>query len=222
MKNYSKTELLIILLLVIPFVYLAFTWHEYPDRVPIHFNHEGKPDNYGPKGFGLLLLPVINIFMYLLLKYLPQIDPRKENYRLFEGRYKSIRLLIHLFMVFIFFLLSVSIRQGFSTPVFPKLVVGGVAVLIMILGNYFSAVRPNFFVGIRTPWTLSNDEVWKRTHRFAGKLWIGASLVLLGIVLLAEKMNPAIIFIYAGILVVIPMVYSYLLYQKLPRQNGHQ
>ncbi|KAA9331959.1 SdpI family protein [Adhaeribacter soli] len=220
MKNHSKTEFLIFLLLIVPFVYLAFTWNDYPDRVPIHFNHKGEADNYGPKSFGLLMLPVINIFLYLLLKYLPKIDPRKENYALFEGRYKAIRLLIHLFMVFIFVLLTVSMLKGASSLLFPKLVVAGVAVVFMILGNYFSAVRPNYFVGIRTPWTLSNDEVWKKTHRFAGKLWVGASLILLMLVLASEKAHPAIVVIYIGILVIVPVVYSYLLYRKFSRQNG--
>ena len=220
MKNGQKTEILLILLLAIPFIYLTFTWNQFPERVPIHFNVKGEPDNYAPKTVGLLLLPFINIFTYLLLKYLPRIDPRKENYTLFEGRYKAIRLLIHLFMVFIFFLItSATLHKTFLQP---KLLIIGLALMFMLLGNYLSAVRPNFFVGIRTPWTLSSEEVWKKTHRFTGVLWVVASLILLIIAIVLESVSPVILFTYIGIITIVPIVYSFLLYQKLPHHNGAQ
>lgn len=220
MKTWSKTEILILIILVLPFGYLAFTWNEFPARVPIHFNHKGEADNYGPKAFGLLLLPVINILLFLLLKYLPKIDPRKENYVLFEGRYKAIRLIIHIFLTFIFFLLVSSMLKGSSSLLHPKLVIIGFALLTMVLGNYFSAVRPNFFVGVRTPWTLSNEEVWKKTHRFTGRLWVASSFLLLLYALFFEDINKAVIFVFIGVITIPPIVYSYLIYQKISKPNG--
>jgi uncharacterized membrane protein len=218
MKNWPKTEIIILLLLALPFVYLAFTWDQFPERVPIHFNVNGEPDNYASKTVGLLLLPAINFLTYLTLKYLPKIDPRKENYKLFAGRYKAIRLLTHLFMVFVFFLVTTATLH--SSFLQPKLLLIGLALMFMLLGNYLSAVRPNFFVGIRTPWTLSSEEVWKKTHRFTGILWVAASIIFLIIIIFSERVSPAILLSYISFITIIPIVYSYLLYQKLPKHNG--
>lgn len=222
MKNWSKTEFLMLLVLALPFIYLAITWNNYPEQIPIHFNHEGVADRYGSKVFGLLFLPAINIGMYLLLKYIPRIDPRKANFALFKNRYQIIRLVIHLFLSFIFFLIAITAQKGASSLLFPKLVLIGVAVLLMIIGNYLSAVRPNYFVGVRTPWTLENEEVWKRTHRFTGMLWVISSLVFIAITLFMEEPNPVLLVGFISLIAIIPIVYSYLIYQKLTKTNHSQ
>lgn len=222
MKNWSKTEFLTLLLLALPFVYLAFTWHQYPAQVPIHFNHHGQADRYGSKTFGLLLLPAINVALYLLLKYLPRLDPRQANLALFKEKYALIRLFIHLFLVFIFFLVAFSAQQGTSPRLYPKLVVMGVLLLFIMLGNYFSTMRPNYFVGIRTPWTLENPEVWKRTHRFAGRLWVFSCLALLLVLLFTELPHPLFLVSFLVLISLIPMGYSYFLYRKLTHPKPPQ
>lgn len=223
MKNWSKTEFLILLVLALPFIYLALTWHTYPEQIPIHFNHKGVADRYGPKAFGLLLLPSINAGMYLLLKYIPRLDPKKENFALFENRYHIIILVIHLFLDFTFFLIAISAQKGAASLLFPKLVLIAVALLLMIIGNYLSAVRPNYFVGIRTPWTLESEEVWKRTHRLTGFLWVISSLIFIAITLLLKEPNPIVMMLFIALIAVTPIVYSYLLYQKITKpKHPHQ
>ena len=218
MKNGPKTEALLLLLVALPFIYLAFTWNSYPDQVPIHFNHQGTPDRYAGKAVGLLLLPATNVFVYLLLKFLPRIDPRYKNYALFEGRYTAIRLAIQAFMVFIFFLITSAARTGAILS--PKLLFIALAIFFMILGNYLSAVRPNYFVGVRTPWTLDNEEVWKKTHRFTGRLWVLSSLVLLIVTLFLENPHPALLIAVVVLISFLPIVYSYLVYRKIGPKNG--
>ncbi len=220
MKKGLKTEAILVLLLIVPFIYLALYWNSFPGRVPIHFNEEGVPDGFAGKTVGLLLLPGINILTYLLLKFLPRIDPRKKNYALFEGQYNAIRLAIHLFLLFVFFITTLPARTGNLLD--PKLMIIGIAFFIMLMGNYMTAVRPNFFVGIRTPWTLSNEEVWKKTHRFAGRIWVAAAFLLLLYAIIFEESGPAVLFTFFALIVIPPVIYSYIVYQKITKPNGLQ
>ena len=102
-----------------------------------------------------------------------------------------------------------------------NVILSGVLILFMVLGNYFGKLRPNYFVGIRTPWTLENETVWLKTHRLGGKVWVYGSLIML-IAKFLLPMEPFFIFIFIGftlIIALIPIVYSYLLYKKMEKEG---
>ncbi|MFL5764809.1 MAG: SdpI family protein [Bacteroidia bacterium] len=215
MKTLKK-DWLIWLMLLIPFALITFTWNRLPDQIATHFDMEGKPNDYSGKFFGTFFLPLLNIAMYFLLLLLPKIDPRKKNYQLFDDKYRIIRLVLHSFMTFTFF---VSILYALGYPVnIALLIVYGTLTLFLILGNYMGNVRPNFFVGVRTPWTLSNEQVWMKTHRFTGKLWVVSTI--LAMVIIPFIPSADIVFgIYLAVIIIAPIAYSYIEYKKEQR-NG--
>lgn len=220
MNQLNRTkEAIIWLLLLLPFAYAAFIWNKLPDQVPTHFNIEGKPDDYSGKAAALLLLPAMNVLIYFILRYIPQIDPRKKNYAVFGSSYQHIRMLIHLFFVGIHIFITQTTSQG--EPLHLNLFLAGILLFFAVLGNYLRTVRSNFFVGIRTPWTLSNDIVWRKTHELGGKIWFYAGIIL-GITVFFLPQEAAAIVMAAGIIIMtlVPVIYSYFEYRKLSKENA--
>ena len=209
-----KKEAIIWLILLLPFIYAAIMWNKVPGRVPTHFNVKGEADDYSTKAFALLLLPVMNVIIYFVLFFIPRIDPRKKNYAFFGSSYQNIRLLIHLFFagVFIFITQTTSGGKPLQMNAFFSLML----LFFALLGNYMRTVRSNFFVGIRTPWTLSNDVVWRKTHELGGKIWFYTGIIL-AIVVFFLRQTAATVVMFSGIffMVMIPVVYSYLEYRKI-------
>jgi len=195
---------------------LAIFWDQFPEKIPSQWNLRGEPSQYRDKALGLLALPLTNIITYGIFKVLPLIDPRKQNYPLFSGKRKTIQLMIHAFITAIFFVTSLA-NLGVEFDV-SRMIILGVILLMMGLGNYMNNIKQNYFIGVRTPWTLDNEEVWKATHRFTAKLWVSASFVAL--IGFATSLFPHwVLFIYLGILVIPPIAYSFLLYQKLSKES---
>jgi uncharacterized membrane protein len=213
-----KKELPIIGIVLIPFVYLAIIWNSLPQRVPIHWNYKGEIDNWGSKLtlFGMLfMLPVLT---YVLMLVIPKIDPKKKIF-LMGGKFYQLKFFLVLFMSLLaLVILYITKNQSFSNSNLHYFLVG---ILFMILGNYFKVIQPNYFIGIRTPWTLENQEVWKATHIFAGKLWfIGGLLMILG-GLVFHNFSFRIVFIaLILVLVLVPSAYSYFKFKKLENKGN--
>jgi len=207
-----KSDWLIWIIILVPYFFVAWFWDKFPDQVPTHFGLDGAPDDYSSKVTGLLLFPGINILMYFLFLVLPKIDPRKKNYALFADKYKTIRLVLHSFLSFtimttIFFSLGYQFNMNF-------MILYGVLVLFLILGNLMGNVRHNYFVGVRTPWTLANEEVWIKTHRLTAKVWVFGTLITMAILPFLPE-TETFFGIYIGVITVIPIVYSYFLFRKI-------
>jgi uncharacterized membrane protein len=201
----------------------VYVWPQAPETVPIHWNFEGVADGFASKTLGLSLMPIVITVLYFFLRYLPLIDPKKENFEQFGRQYSSIRIAVHLFLLIIHAGTTLSIvQQGPDFPVYMLLAVLG---LFIVIGNAMINIKQNYFVGIRTPWTLANNEVWVRTHRFGGYLWTAGGVVLLGIsllLLIAGVQQSLImqIFIISMVLIsLIPVLYSYLLYKKIQQKE---
>jgi uncharacterized membrane protein len=159
---------------------IAFTVSVYsrlPDRMPVHWALQGTANRYGPRTEGAFLMPIVMIGFWLLLRFLPRIDPRRANYEKFGDTYDLfVNSLIALFAVMHVALLATALGWPISME---RLVPALVGLQFLILGNALPRARPNWWFGIRTPWTLSNDRVWMRTHRVAGYLLAAAGIVLL-------------------------------------------
>ena len=184
-----------------------------PARVPTHFGLNGQANGWMSPA-GAVFVPVgVSVLVWLLLLVAPVIDPRRRNYPAFLPFLRALRLLVVLVVALMF---AASMWRGLGHP----LQVGNVAVLVvgmlfMFIGNSLGRVRHNYFVGIRTPWTLANEEVWRRTHRFAGPvLMVGG---LLPIVLLPFWPQAGRILLLVSVLgsVLVAVVYSYLVFRRI-------
>jgi uncharacterized membrane protein len=207
-KEKIIQELVLIVLTLLPILYLAFNWSALPESMPVHFDVHGNPNGFGSR----LVYVFMPIGLYFLMLVLPKIDPRKANYVVFEGSYYRIRLIMAIFIG----LLDSMVIWGVvsNNNVIHKLLPITIFLLLMLIGNYMGNFRPNYFVGIKVPWTLNSDEVWVRTHKLAGKLWFWGSLA--GMALYFVVPSPEWVFVTMLIvLVVVPIVYSYVIYQKL-------
>jgi len=206
-----KQDWLSWIIILAPFVMIITCWDRFPEQIPTHFGLDGKPDDYSGKAFGLFLLPGINIGLYLLLLVLPKIDPLKKNYALFSDKLRRIRLILHTFFTFIFFITAFySLGYQFNLSL---LLLYGMLVFFMLLGNYMGNVRHNFFIGVRTPWTLSSEAVWIRTHRLTARTWVFGSLVMMALLPFIPR-PEYIVLPYILIISLVPVVYSYIIYKK--------
>lgn len=213
MKNQTiRRELLLILLTAIPIAYLLFNWRFPSDQMPIHFDLNGEPNGYGSR-LVFLFLP---LGLYLLMLVLPFIDPKKSNYEIFSDTFFKLRIILSVFIgiidsVIIYNVLHGIEKMGLLIPIL-------VMLIFTLLGNYMGNIRPNYFVGIKVPWTLNNDVVWIRTHKLAGKLWFCGGLI--GIAALFVFKNPTMVMVpLLLIITIVPIVYSYIIYQKITNQQ---
>jgi uncharacterized membrane protein len=209
-KQTIRRELLLIILAVLPIIYLAINWSILPDQLPIHFDIDGVPNGYGSK----LVFIFLPIGLYFLLLVLPFIDPRKRNYEIFSNTYFKLRIILGLFFgiinsIIIYNELHGIVKMGLFIPI-------SVFLIFTLFGNYMGNIRPNYFVGIKVPWTLNNDEVWTRTHRLAGKLWFWGGLTGIAALLIVKKPSVVLISILI-IITIVPIVYSYIIYQKMEK-----
>jgi uncharacterized membrane protein len=202
--------------LLAPVIYLAAIWSSLPARVAVHFDINGTPDRFGAKSevlIGVGIITFISIAIYLFLPLIYKIDPKKsavEN----KPRLKKISIATAIFLSFIGCVIVSSSQNG-GIKMSMQLIFGGIGLLWCILGNYMYNIKPNFFAGIRVPWTLSNEDNWKQTHRLAGKLWFaGGLLILLAAISLPQTWLTVVFISIAIVTGVVPMVYSYLLYKK--------
>ncbi|NOX85769.1 MAG: DUF1648 domain-containing protein [Chlorobi bacterium] len=210
-----KNELPLIAIVAIPFAYLAYIWNELPGKVPVHWNINGEVDRYGNKA-ELILIPVIlPLLIYLIFLVVPKIDPKNKIGKMGK-KYQNIKTLLTVLMsILATFLIYTAKNQSLTNPNYVVLLLG---VLYIILGNYFKTIKPNYFIGIRTPWTLESETVWKDTHKLGGKLWFGGGfIVVISSLLLSKEADFKLFMIITGIIAIIPVVYSYFRFRKLEK-----
>ncbi len=216
MKTTWRAELPQLLLIAAMLVASAAVWPQVGERIPMHWNVRGEVDRYGGKWEGLLLLPAFTFALYLMLLFLPRLDPGRANFEHFSSPYLVVRYLLVVVMAIMHggvlaSALGYSVRMEILTPV----VVGG---MFIILGNFMGKLRPNWLVGVRTPWTLSSKASWDKTHRQAGWLFIlsGACLVAAGLIGTLWAAIGA--FLVLGLSVVWLILYSYLVWRQDPHR----
>jgi uncharacterized membrane protein len=197
------------------FATAAIRWQSLPERLPVHWNASGQVDGYGGKFEGLLLLPLIAVGVYLLLRYLPRIDPARANYAGFAGTYLLLRIVILVYFGFFYLVMNLALGESDAVP-FEQLVFGGISVLFIVLGSMMGKFRPNWFAGIRTPWTLSSKTSWTRTHRLGG--WV---FIVAGVATLVASLFSGIAATVTMLVVILPGVvflvaYSYFVWRDDP------
>ena len=216
MNKFFK-ELILWILIVIPFIYLAMVWKNLPAQVPTHFDFAGNPNDWSQKTSLPYMIAAMGIGSYLLMLLIPYFDPKKKIAQMGE-KYYSLRLIFSLFMSAIsFYLLYVSNKGEIN----PYILIAIVGASDTVFGNYLQTVKPNYFIGIRTPWALENETPWKSTHRLAGRMWMIGGLLIIFIAFLT-KSNYVLGISFAVITLIItlvPIVYSYLEFRKIHKND---
>jgi len=190
----------------------VWAYPQLPPTVATHWNVRGVADGFSSRLMAVSIMPVVIIAMTGVFNVLPRLDPRRANYSKFIGTYW---LIANAVILFILIGHGMIVATGLGYPVkIGRTMPIGIGLLFIVLGNYLTRVEPNWFVGIRTPWTLSSDTVWRKTHRTGG--WL---MVLGGIVIAACAFFPPRAFLplfIAAVLImaVIPIVQSYVLWKR--------
>lgn len=204
-------EWLMLGLALLAFVAAALMYPFLPERLASHWNASGEVDGYTAKGWGLFLLPAVLALMALIFILIPRIDPLKANIEKFRGYYEGFVLLLMLVMLAVFAMVLLW-NQGvrISPNVLMPLILSP---LFFCLGVLCEKSRPNWFIGIRTPWTLSNERVWEKTHRVGGKLFkIAGVLGLAGVFF--QKWSFLFVLVPVVAVALYTVVYSYVAYQQ--------
>jgi immunity protein, SdpI family len=203
------------LLLLAMFALGAWTWSTAPERVPVHWNAAGEVDRYGGKPEGLFMLPAVALGVYLLLLLLPRLDPGRANYATFAGAYNVIRLTMLAFFAALYgwTVLEMRGRTTLNAEVVMAFLTG---LLFIVLGGVMGKIRPNWFVGVRTPWTLSSKRSWVKTHRLAGWLFVLAGLTVWACFIASPGWMGQAIMVAAALAAGVPAAYSYFVWRTDP------
>lgn len=183
-----------------------------PDRIPVHWGLDGKVDRYGGRLEAATLFPVMMLAIWALMRFLPRIDPRRANYAKFGDTYDLlVNSLIALLLVMHVAIIGIALGWPVSMG---RLVPAVIGLEFIILGNALPRARPNWWFGIRTPWTLSNDRVWMRTHRVGGYLLAGAGVVMMFAAILPSPWTLALGFTAVAAAGFGSLVYSYFAWKQ--------
>jgi uncharacterized membrane protein len=206
-----RANVICFLLIGAVIVVAAILYADLPQQIPTHWNLDGEVDDYTAKPWGVAILPLAAILVFVIMRLIPIISP------------KGFRTDKFMDVINVFTVAIVGLMCGLAVLVLleaigkdvriNEMVFAGVGLLFIVLGNYMGKVRKNFFIGIRTPWTLASDEVWSRTHRLGGKVFIliGLFMILNIFVRLSENWLLAAIVTAA----LVPVIYSYVIYRNI-------
>ncbi|OCB78448.1 SdpI family protein [Flavobacterium crassostreae] len=212
MNKYLK-ESILWAFVALPYVYLTTIWNKLPEQVPTHFNIEGIANDWSSKTTLLFIPGALGIGIYFLMLIIPILDPKKKIQQMGD-KYYTLRFMLTIF----FSLLATYLLYASDTGSLknPNMLFALIGVLFAMLGNYFQTVRPNYFIGIRTPWTLENEQVWKSTHRLGGRIWIvgGVLIAILAFFINNNHLFAIIFGVIISLIIIVPVVFSYTEFKK--------
>jgi uncharacterized membrane protein len=201
-----------LLIVVAAFASSAIVYPRLPDTIPTHWNMDGQPNDWSSRAFGALIAPMLLLFMWGLVYVLPAIDPRGANYAKFGGAFEAI---IDSVMLFLLGMHIMLLRAGLGHPVqMERIVPFGIGGLLIVIGNLLPRARPNWFVGIRTPWTLSSDRVWEKTHRLGGRLFAAAGVLIAITAIFWAKWAEVVLITLVLFVTAAVLIYSYLEWKR--------
>ena len=213
---------LIWLIMLLPAVYLAIVWTGIPQIVPMHFDLKGNVDQYGTKTDLLIMTAVLtglNMLAYLAILNIYKIDPKKYAAQNKE-RLQRIGFSVALYLAAVSAMLIYVISTNHVDFVM-KFVFIAMGLLFALIGNNMYNLKPNYFAGMRLPWTLENEDNWRATHHVAGRLWFfGGFVIALLAFVLDEQWSVYSTFIALSFLVLIPVIYSYRYYKRSQQKNS--
>lgn len=210
----SKTEVLAFVIVLASFAVGYYYYPMLPEQVASHWNARGQVDGYMPRFWGAFLMPFISLVCLLIFMAIPRIDPKRENIKKFRGYFDAFIVTIFAFFLYIYGL-TIAWNLGAQFELI-QYMMPAFAVLLWMAGVLVGKAEPNWTIGIRTPWTLSSEIVWKKTHTLTAKLFkVAGLLALVGMFFPNDAMWFLLIPLILAVFV--PFVYSYLLYRKEAR-----
>jgi uncharacterized membrane protein len=176
-KPTIKTEVVPLIIILLTVAISFYFYSHFPNKVPIHWNFKGEVNGWGSPATAAFAIPAMLVGMYFLFLFIPYLDPRKERYVQFSKPYHFFKAGITTVLAVIYFIASLNglgynISVAFWTPIF-------IGILFIVLGNYMGKIKSNWFVGVRTPWTLSSEENWNKTNRMSGKMFVLSGLIFI-------------------------------------------
>lgn len=183
-----------------------------PERIPVHFDAAGNIDRYGGR-ISIFLAPAIIAAMTLLAEFLRNVDPKKNSYNKFNKQYYMIFFAVSLLM-FMIQLYTIAVSMNIKILNISIIMPVAIGMLFTVIGNSMPKFKQNFYAGIRTSWTLSDEEIWFKTHRFGGKLWFVGGILMMAAAVLPENINFIVLVSLALLLGLLPAIYSYVIYRN--------
>ncbi|MEK3838252.1 MULTISPECIES: SdpI family protein [unclassified Paenibacillus] len=211
MKNFTWKwqDTLIVILGFLSLGYALVNYGRLPDLLPAQFSLTGKVNTYWSKGSVIALFSFMGLIFPLAIQFIRNIDPKGENYIKFQGAYKMGRLTIAVICDAALVLsVSYGLDEHFAAAKWATVSVG---LLLAVIGNFLPQIRDNYFTGIRTPWTLHDPAVWRRTHRFSGRMWVSGGLLIALAAFMPVTLSISMIITALVIMIILPIVYSWLI-----------
>jgi uncharacterized membrane protein len=215
MKKFTITDGAALVIWLLPAAYLLFIYSSLPQIVPLHYGLSGNVDRYGNKSeflIGPFILMGASALVYLLLKFLPSIDPKKQV-KYGQATFQKIALGMVVFLAALdIVIIFATAHHGFQID---KLMLPVIGLMFAFLGNVFNNIKPNYFAGFRTPWALENEDNWRATHRVAGRLWFVGGILIVIITLFCPPAPATIAMLcIVGVMVIFPYAYSYIYFKN--------
>lgn len=217
-KPDFKSEWFAIFLVIVSFLAGAYFYRHFPALVPAHWNLAGQVNGYASPFLAAFLLPLMMLGFYILFLFLPFLDPKKDQYADFAPTYHKFKDLVLAFLFVLFIMtglngLGRSVNISFWTPIL-------IGLLFILIGLLMKKVKSNWFLGIRTPWTMSSETVWDRTHKLSAPVMMVAGLGM-ALTAFVPPLGKTILFILVTALIVLFLpFYSYLLYVQEKRNKA--
>lgn len=213
MKNEKTLLRVMWAVALLPLLITIFVFNSLPAEIPMHWNVHGEIDAWYPKFPWAFMAPVLGIIITIMATLLPRIDPKKENYDKFKRQYFIIRLiLVAVFALLQIVTIFISLGATFiKVDTIVKLMIG---ILFIVVGNMMPKFKQNYFVGIKTPWTLNNEAVWAKTHRHGGFVWFAAGFLMSVLAFLPGVGSAVVYFSVILIVSIEPIIFSWFQYRK--------
>jgi uncharacterized membrane protein len=215
MKKFTWLDAAALVVWLLPAAYLLSVYSTLPSTVPVHYDLNGKVDRFGNRSefmtFEWVMLGA-PFLVYFLLKFLPAIDPKRQV-KYGEGTFQKLAFgLVIFFSALNIAIIFSTIHQGVKIE---KLIFPLIGLLFVFIGNVMNSIKPNYFAGIRTPWTLENEDNWRATHRLGSKIWFAGGIILTVLTLFFSSETGNVIFMcLLGVMVLIPVIYSYIYFKN--------
>ena len=216
-REQLKRDWPLVALLLLLFGLSFYFYPRLPEQVPSHWNIRGEVDGYSSRFFGAFGIPLLSLALYVMFLVLPALDPKRANYHRFASTYNVIRWSVLGLMVLVHALVLLA-GLGYNNDA-GRVVQPAIALMLILMGNQMGRVKHNYFVGIRTPWTLASEEVWRKTHRMAGPLFVVGGLVALAATWLPAPHNFTIMMVSIIGTSLASLVYSYVVFKQLPPEG---
>lgn len=211
------TTILVLLMLVVATAAGILFWNQLPDPMASHWDINDQVDGYMSKFWGVFMMPLMTAGLFLLFLVIPSIDPLKANIAKFRGAFNLLIVLIIAFMLYIHGL-TLAWNLGYTDFQMSGALLPAIGLLFIFIGFMLRQAKRNFFIGIRTPWTLSSDRVWDETHRLGAVLFIISGILAFIGGLFGGTIAFWLMFVPLIGSTLFLLVYSYVLYQQETRQ----